>query len=387
MNNLSIKTYLKKDKVHHDGTVTIFTRIILNRKIKLFTTGVRVLPKNWNYKTLKVRSSDYEYIFKNALIEAKVQQFKEVYLLFVRKNIEITLLDFDKELQHGTFKDQSFYEFVIKEIGLRALSSETKRTYTSQITKLEKFKTNLNIKEVDFNFIQSYKDYMISVLGNKKTTYYKSLGMFKTFTTWAREKELTNNKPFKNIPIQKPKGERVYLNESELGLLEQLLNDDKLSTARKEVLQYFLFSCYTGLRYRDVKELRAKDFYHEIIDKQKVPFISVAMHKTGDAVSIPLIKEAQGLYDLSDKIEYQKVFRVRCTTVTNRRLRAIIAMAGIGKHITFHCSRHTFATVGLERGLTIDMISNILGHRDLKTTQIYAKITQANKFKQLGKLR
>ncbi len=150
-----------------------------------------------------------------------------------------------------------------------------------------------------------------------------------------------------------------------MALIESLYYKNELTSGKQNVLRYFLFSCYTGLRYQDIKELRFQD----IIDDKT---ISIQMTKTKGFVKIPLIEKAKDLIPPTG-FEKQTVFQVLSGQPTNRYLKDIMKEVGIKKQISFHCSRHTFATVSKSHGIPYDVISKILGHTDIKTTKIYTK--------------
>lgn len=101
------------------------------------------------------------------------------------------------------------------------------------------------------------------------------------------------------------------------------------------------------------------------------------MHKTRERVTIPLIKKSKAI--LSNGLPEQRIFKVFANQVTNRYLKDLAGKAHINKRISFHSSRHTFATVSMELGIPIEYISSLLGHKDLKTTRIYTKILDYKK--------
>ena len=139
----------------------------------------------------------------------------------------------------------------------------------------------------------------------------------------------------------------------------------------------FLFACYTGLRYQDVRNLRFEDVKKEVHDGKEKFFIRITMHKTKDPVSIPLIDKAAAM--IGEGFKAQKIFRVPTNQVINRYLKEIADLATINKKVTFHVSRHTFATISIIIGTPVEVISKLLGHLNLKTTMIYSKIPDSVK--------
>jgi len=180
--------------------------------------------------------------------------------------------------------------------------------------------------------------------------------------------------PLKDYKLKKITGNREFLSLQELKILENLLKTE-LSSRHRNVLKYFLFACYTGLRYQDIKDLRYGNIDQDMI--------ILNMHKTKERVSVPLITKAKKF--LGEGFPEQRIFRVNTNQVTNRYLKELVQLTPIKKKISFHCARHTFATVGIELGIPIEYISSILGHKDLKTTQIYTKILDYKKIEMMKK--
>jgi len=152
---------------------------------------------------------------------------------------------------------------------------------------------------------------------------------------------------------------------------------------QSHLLRRWIFTCYTGLRYQDIKDLKFCDLKKENhLGKEKI-MIRIKMHKTQDDVSISLPHQAIAL--LGEGFQNQRVFKVNANQVTNRYLKEISKEAGIDKVITFHCARHTFATISLSIGIRLEVVSKLLGHKDLKTTMIYTKIMDDMKIKYMEK--
>jgi len=145
----------------------------------------------------------------------------------------------------------------------------------------------------------------------------------------------------------------------------------------KEILQYFLFACYTGLRYSDLKTLKTSSINGNMLH--------IKMHKTGHPVGIPLTRKAFQLLPPEAKFDKDLVFHVYCNKVTNRILKQIGQQYSIQKKLTCHVARHTFATVSIILGIPIEVVSKLLGHTNLKTTQVYAKIVDSVKEREMEK--
>jgi len=302
--------FLRKDRQNSDGTQTVYLRVYIKRKKAEFSLKVSVLPGYWNKEKRKITYGDPGYLRKNEFIQRSYNKAVRIldnlkFNIPNKNNIE----EFKNLFNDNLYGNTDFYKFVKQEIEKKTYSNETKRTYYSQLTKLTKFKSTLKFSELSLSFIQGYKAYMIEKLGNGVNTYNKSLGMLKTFTNWAVHKDIIKENPFKKIKISRRPGERDFLTYPEVQKLEELYFSNKLNANFQNTLRVFLFTCYAGLRYQDMRNLQFKDFHRQNFDGKDVDVIKIAMNKTGLPVSIPVLEKARRFLPLKVS-EYQKVFNV-----------------------------------------------------------------------------
>lgn len=181
--------------------------------------------------------------------------------------------------------------------------------------------------------------------------------------------------PFRNYKLNFHKTERSYLSERELRLIEETTFR---GAGYEKVKDIFLFSCYTGLSYIDVKELKPQQL---VLGIDGNLWIHTKREKTNEMVKIPLLPKAKEIIEKYGKdarpYVLGKLLPVYSNQKTNSYLKVIAKACGIHKHITFHTARHTFATtVTLSNGVPIETVSKMLGHTKLTTTQIYARVLE-----------
>jgi len=225
-------------------------------------------------------------------------------------------------------------------------------------------KRDIPIAHVDTAVIRRFKDYLEKNCKNKTAnSYFTTIRM--SFNQAIKDGLLKLNpcKPINNIRVNESK--REYLTLDELKLLF------KTDSECVEVKNAFLFSCFSGLRISDVVNLE----YINLINQQ----ISLYQKKTKDYLEIPINDFAYSLIDVKKIGRKTKVFSLPSYSKIRYILSEWIAKAGIKKHITFHVSRHTFATLQLTLGTDIYTVSKLLGHKNLETTQIYAKVVDQKK--------
>jgi len=181
--------------------------------------------------------------------------------------------------------------------------------------------------------------------------------------------------PFGQFQLKFDKYDRQYLSERELKLIEHtIFTSDRL----ERVKEFFIFSCYTGLSYIDVKQLTLDQIVRGIDNNY---WIYTKREKTNELVKVPILPEALLIIEkyraIAKEINSELLFPLSSNQKTNSYLKEIAIQCGIHKNITFHVARHTFATtVLLSNGVPIETVSKLLGHSKLTTTQIYARVLE-----------
>jgi integrase len=252
---------------------------------------------------------------------------------------------------------------------------------------LEKF-TNGNKKFADLNetFFNEFKEYLLTTKSNKsdKTTLSKNSAASYFLKIKAALKQaykdgiLQTDLNAKIEPIKEDETRREHLTIEELNkLVKTPCNNDLLKRAA-------LFSALTGLRFSDIQKMTWNEL--EYIEGEGY-FINFSQKKTKGVEYYPISEQAYSLLNEPGEPTAKVFDGLEYSAYQNKHLFQWIGAAGITKDITFHCFRHTFATLQLFNGTDIYTVSKMLGHKDLKTTQIYAKIvdetkrTAANKIK------
>lgn len=230
-----------------------------------------------------------------------------------------------------------------------------------------------NLREVDAEYFEGFFRYLEKNEISQSTiyAYYSTL---RTQFNNAYKNNLVVESPFgkmqNNQKPKKPDTHREYLTLEEITRLMD-------APIRKDVIaRAFLFACFTGLRLSDIEALT----WEKIRKTDNGYQVEATQIKTKRLVSIPLSENALNQLSARPKDEKQRVFATLPTrTEINKTLKEWCKRAGINKHISFHCSRHTCATLMLTYGVDIYTVSSILGHTNIDTTQIYAKIVDAKR--------
>ena len=237
----------------------------------------------------------------------------------------------------------------------------------------------IKISQINESWGEKFKEYLSGVTKPNTARLY----MFcvdNALNRAVKDKIIPKN-PLQTVErVKKVDSERVYLTFEELQRLS------KVEFNRPEIKRAFLFSCYTGLRFSDLKKLTWK----QICPNGTRHKLEFRQQKTGSFEYFPLSEMAYEILtngqDNLVRLPETKVFKIPLLESYNIKLKQLREAAGISKNVTSHTARHTFATLILTQGVDIYTVSKLLGHKDLSTTQIYAKIIDQKKDKAVDML-
>jgi len=382
----TFKIFLRTDNTNIDGSNTLYLLFTSKRKLKKISLKISVKAKDWDNKKNQVRRSDPGHLRKNKYIRLYAEKAQRIIDKYFIDEKYLSIEEFERNFRNKRFSNSSFFEFINDEMTILDISEGTRKNYLKQLAKLKSFRQEISFSDIDLKFIQDYDYFLRNVRNNNKNTRLAALSFLKQAINKAIKKGVTDVNPFRNYPLERMEGNKEHLTKLELEKLENLMKTDKLNKNQRKVLEYFLFACYTGLRYSDIKTLKFRDIKPDIIEGKEYKFIEIDMHKTGNPVTIPVLPFAEKLIK-EKSIPNAPVFHVFTNQSTNRHLKKIMQLAEIDKNATFHVARHTLGSTGSDLGMSIEVISAILGHTELKTTQIYTKISKKRMVQELMKMK
>jgi len=235
----------------------------------------------------------------------------------------------------------------------------------------------ITFEMVNDKFLNDFKSYLLNVTSIRKRKLLNSsaaiyLTKIKTALKQAEDERIILDNPGNRVrAIKTSESQRQYLLFEEIKLL--IKEDCKIPMLKKA----FLFSCLTGLRWSDINKLKWENIvYSDAESKWKIYF---KQQKTQSIEWLPISEQAYNLLGAKGEGELRIFKGLTYGTWTNHILAQWVLDAGINKHITFHCSRHTFATLLLTNGADLFTVSKLLGHKDITTTQVYGKIIDSKK--------
>jgi integrase len=379
---------LKAKNTKKTNEIVIRLRITNRRKSAYWTTGIRLEEKHWDVAKEAVKSS-----YKNSQrtnhhlnnLKTKAQNIcAEISIsnprFFPNQAIEI--------LTQNKVEEIGFIQFSLQQVKLLAQNPNTQKRDKSILRKLGDYiKTNdLLVEQITYHFLENYEYYLRNNLGNSINTIHSNLKVIRKFVNIAEKKGVikSENNPFHKFKLKREKTERYFLSEDELKLIEnyQITQGERY----KQVFDMFIFSCYTGLRISDVLKLK-----WENINNGR---INMVLQKTTEQLGFKLPNKANEIINKYKSVEYGNTNNIfpfltnkdytnearmlqsisSFNAYANKLLKEILPAAGIEKPISFHCSRHTFATRAINKGMSIYKLSRVLGHRSVKTTQGYINL-------------
>ncbi|WP_290430809.1 MULTISPECIES: site-specific integrase [Muribaculaceae] len=390
---LKVRFFLRRNHVYADGTCCIMTRITINGENTNFSSKLNVNPKLWDTKQGKVSGKSKVATELNGLMSDMESSIRQMYFDMSRYET-VTAEKLRNAFMGIVPENQTLIGLFTEHIEeCRALIGISKTPATVQkydralrrVKEFIKFKyhlTDMPLRDVNHKFIVDLETYLRTVSGCNENTTAKFIQTFKSIIIKAKNNGWIIADPFANYRIRIKRVDRGYLTEKEIATIAE----KEFPTKRLEqVRDIFIFSCYTGLAYIDIKELKKEHIQTSFDGNQ---WIMTHRHKTGTPVNVPLLAIPQ---ELIKKYEGQAkdglLFPVLSNQKMNAYLKEIAVVCGIEKNITFHLARHTFATtVTLSHGVPIESVSKMLGHTNIQTTQIYARITNQKISKDMAAL-
>jgi integrase len=386
-NTFGVIFYLRKYKATTDGKTPIYARITVKGNRIDISVKRSIDPENWNTNKGMARRSREETVKLNNYLEQYRSGIVESYQQLLLQKRLITA-----ELVKNKFTGEDQVEFTLGKLmeyhnteqGNVLEPGTMKNYYTTQKYIKEFIRERFNtsdkyLSELSYRFITDFEYYLRNRKPEKGQKVLENNGLMKhlerlcKMINLAVRLEWLDRNPFQAYQLKFEKVEREYLPKEELTRIEA----KKFSIVRLQVVQdLFIFSCYTGLAYIDVFNLRPDNLVEMSPNNL---WIMTNRQKTNEPVKIPLLPKALAIIEKyknhPQTLSEGKVLPTLSNQKLNSYLKEIADTCDILKPLTFHIARHTFATtVTLTNGVPIETVSKLLGHTKLSTTQIYAKV-------------
>ena len=395
---LNISFLIRKNRTNKQGEAPIYMRISIDQGRAEIATGRYIHPVNWNGKQNKAfpkkkggtQINQFLEVLKNGVFDHHTVMIKKGEYISAKalKNRFLGIED-DKRTIVDVFE---YHNKKISELSGISYSPTTIQRYVTTLDHIKSFikhqyaLEDVALNQLKFSFISDLEHYFRTVRKCNNNTTYKYIKNFKKVINIAIRNEWLEKDPFAKYKASLVEVKREFLSKEELHKLEQLkLNISRLDNVR----DIFVFSCYSGLAYIDVTNL-TMDNIRKGIDGNL--WIITQRQKTKVPSNVPLLPKALDIINKYKFYPAKKSEEHILPHLSNQKLNAYLKeladLASINKNLTFHTARHTFATtITLANGVPIETISSMLGHKNIRTTQIYSKVINEKVSHDMNELR
>ena len=360
-------------------------RLTVNGQRTELSISRKVDPEKWNARTGKMKGTNLEANEMNSYLDTVRNKINKIHAQLIDENKPFTSSDI-KNLYVGKGEklkmliklfdehNQQMEKLVGIEFALGTYKRyHTTRSHVAEYIKSEYRKNDIPVQDVDLKFIKGFEYFLKVSKECNHNSALKYVNNFKKIIRIAVGNDWISKDPFYNYKVQFKTVEREFLSKEELQtLIDKEIEGDRLNVVR----DMFVLCCFTGLAYVDIQSLRPDEIYE---NEEGGLYIKSKRTKTDTGFTIPLLPTAVAIIekykDHPKVVNKDCVIPVLSNQKSNAYLKEIADRCNIKKNLTTHLARHTFATtVTLTNGVPIETVGKMLGHKNLRTTQHYAKI-------------
>lgn len=374
--------YINRSKIKKNGCCPIMGRISVDNGIAQFSTGREIKPSDWSVEKEEASRKTADAKGINRTLDHIREQLQRHYDRIVERDGFITAERLKNELTGITAKNTGLLaeacalkDEVLKGVGVTHAPATCKGYENSYKNLWDYVNGQLEMEDVaftalDYSFIENYDFFLKIHKKLKEHSVIKHMIFLRKVVRLAVLKKMIPRDPFEGYTPDKAGSERKWLSVEELNRIM----DITLSWERANFVRHmFIFSSFTGLARADLENLKVSDIH---VNKSGGKEIRIQRIKTDIPCIVPLTEIPLQIISKYEGTGLNgKLFPKLGSDNAHRFTKYIAAKAGLDIDLTFHMARHTFSTMCLSKGMSIETLSQILGHRSINTTQIYAKIT------------
>ncbi|MDH7912092.1 site-specific integrase [Winogradskyella sp. SYSU M77433] len=393
---LNILFYLKRKKSKSIINTTILCRMTYLKKRKQFSTGQFLNPKNWNSKQQCVEPPEPDAELINTQLSLIKTKLSQAFLFLQVKGSEFDVDDIYKQYKGETPKKEfgvievyNLHSDRIKKLVDIDIKEVTYSKYIESGRHLKsfikyKYKSNdIKLKTLKSSFLEHYEYYLKTEKKFQQSTLNKAIQRFRKVIKFAVSEDYLDKDPFILYRAKRVKKKVLFLSPEQLKKLEK--TEFKIKRIQ-QIKEMFIFCCYTGLGFTEMKNLKKKDI---AIDFDGELWLTVNRFKTNRSYKVPLLPKAQEISKKYNTDNSAYVFPSISNPNFNAYLKEIADIVGIEFNLTHHIARKTFAsTVLLYNNVPIEVVSKLLGHSKIQTTQdSYGEIVEKRISLEMDKLK
>ncbi len=368
---------LFKSKPNSKGECSIKCRITYQKIRKEFSTGILITPDTWQSKNQKVSDGNINSEFINTQLNIIEQELNQVYLFLQVNSESFTVIDIINKYKGDTISNEvgvvenhrQFCEYLKKLIG-KELNKDTYDKYVVYGKHLEdfirwKFKTSdIQLNSIKSSFLDQYEYYLKTEKSFQQSTLNKVIQRFRRSLKYAISENHLDRDPFMMYKAKRVKKEVLYLSQKQLQDLE---NKDFGIGRINFIRDLFVFCCYTGLAFKEMDNLKKSHIVNEFDGEL---WLIIKRAKTSRTYKVPLLSKAKVIIKKYENEASEYLFKRISNARFNGYLKEIADIIGIEFNLTHHIARKTFATtVLLYNDVPMEVVSKLLGHSKMQTTQ------------------
>jgi integrase/recombinase XerD len=404
----SVKIILRTNKINKAGLAPLYLQIIHDRKSAEVSLKRYISPADWDADKQRVKKSYTGYSPLNIFLSNEKRAYEQIMDEKRAAKESFTVRDImairkGKHQAHGSKgRVVEFLDQFIKD-NPEGLKYYSLAAYRTAMHRIEAYKPKTTFSDIKLPWLQGFEKFLTEE-GLRVNTIHNRLKIVRKITRIALREGWVDKNPFDHFKLKTEAGVREFLTRDELRSLQEL---EIPQPSYRLVRDVFVFSCHTGLRFGDLCMLGKEHVNTEQgADGEKFFVLGIKMQKTQELLSLKLSKMAASIVEIYQDVGGDYLFPIigsqkraqltsevllkkeisRRNAYFNKVLAMLIERAEINKKISMHCARHTFATLMLDLGASIEVVSKLIGHKDLKVTQIYAKVLDKAKHEAIDRL-
>lgn len=375
--------FINKAKIKKNGLCPVMGRISVNAEMTQFSAKIDIAPALWDAKSYRMKGKSKESVQANRELDKLTKEITGYYDELVAEQGYVTA-ELVKNMLLGIGRKQTSLLAILEEhneeykqrIGLNRKAS-TYKHYTVLYKHLSHFlqskydMKDIPLKQLTYSFIEEFDFYLRMEKRHSPSTIGGNMILLKKMVRRAINQGTLLRDPFAYyVPEQPPKKCRHMTTEE----LNKFMSTSIASDSLRHTRDMFIFGCFTGISYADLCNLSTEHISRE--DDGSL-WIHMKRQKTGSECHVRLLDiPLQIIEKYKSERKGSEIFNIVKASTTNANLKRIAKLCGVERNITFHMSRHNFGTlITLSQGVPLETVSRMMGHLGIKTTQIYAKLT------------
>lgn len=362
------------DYQKEDGSRRVLLQAIIDRRKAVVPLEFYLKPEEFDKKKLRMVSSHPNAATLDAEMMKAIAKAHQLASEARQNEKPLTPEIFRDAFRTNISGKNDVIGFINAQLQLRkpSLAHNTWKQHTTVVNKLKGFRKHITFNEINSDFVESFRNHLLKI--NSDPTVNKLLKILKHYLAQAEKQGMKFTDP--SIRVRSFKSTRTALSEDEVDRLHTYYEDTECKPSHRKVLRYFLFSCFTGMRISDVNSLTWEKIHDDMLI-----YIPKKTEREQVPVFVPLVGKSKRYLP---EVGKGKIFDTLSEQYSNRQLKEVGIECKIKKKLTYHVSRHTFATMMAEDG-DISVVQRLLGHGDIKTSAGYVHTSTQTLIKAMQK--